>query len=77
MSTGREKTRADDAADDEVCRHASSPHEKSSGAASVGEGRRSKAEDVAGEYSMAPVDGKRRDIDRGTNITCDIDTDVG
>ena len=63
MSTGREKTRADDAADDEVCRHASSPHEKSSRAASVGESRRRKAEDVAGEYFMALVDGNRRGSD--------------
>ncbi len=55
--------RADDAADDEVCRHASSPHEKSPGAANVGESKRSKGEDVAGEYSMAHVNGNIRGSD--------------
>ena len=77
MSAGREKTRDDDAADDEVCRHASSPNKNSSRAATVGESKRSKAEDIAGEYSMASVDGSRRGSDKGTYITGDIDTDAG
>ena len=76
LSVEREETRANDAADDEVCRHASSAHKKSVGAAGGSVTRGRTAKDSASEYSVAHVDGSKRGSKRGADIAGDIDGDA-
>jgi hypothetical protein len=77
LSAEREKTRAVDAADEEVCRQVSSALEKSVGAAGDIVARGRTAKDNACEYSVAHVDGIKRGSKRGADIASDVDGDAG
>ena len=55
----------------------SSAHKESAGAASGNTNRRGTTKDIAGEYSMAPVDNGGRGSKGGAYVTCDVNSDVG